>query len=290
MRQLKILTRTLLILSIIGFALAAPAAARDRPEGRFDVDITSSVAAASQKRWDPLDGELPPPKVPTWDHPPPTSPNLAEILPEIEGQLAKQNEYTDIPQHPPDGPESSTGSRLPVGSMPAAGPLSLPPQPESQPLKKAKLTHAPPPNSDVASIMSQIKEQLADQHRYTSSQGVPLDSIGSFVWSQMPEKLAPAASSLSRPKDPPPSPPQPDLPRPRRGRPLGSLGKSKKKASTGKLPTTPLKPGVNSETQSSLNLESLPADIKEAFLKGKFKPRSGPGLKVTDILTLISND
>jgi hypothetical protein len=50
MRQHKILTRTLLLLSIINFALAAPAAVRERPEVRLDANVTRNVTAASQKR------------------------------------------------------------------------------------------------------------------------------------------------------------------------------------------------------------------------------------------------
>jgi hypothetical protein len=40
MRQHKILTRTLLLLSIISFALAAPVAVRERPEVRLDANVT----------------------------------------------------------------------------------------------------------------------------------------------------------------------------------------------------------------------------------------------------------
>ena len=54
-RQHKILTRTLLILFIINFALAAPVAVRERPEVRLDANVKTDVSAAPQKRWDPLD-------------------------------------------------------------------------------------------------------------------------------------------------------------------------------------------------------------------------------------------
>ena len=50
-----ILTRTLLILFIINFALAAPVAVRERPEVRLGANVKRDVTAAPQKRWDPLD-------------------------------------------------------------------------------------------------------------------------------------------------------------------------------------------------------------------------------------------
>ena len=55
MRQHKILTRTLLILSIINFVLAAPAAVRGRPGVRLDGNVTGNVTAASQKRAGSMD-------------------------------------------------------------------------------------------------------------------------------------------------------------------------------------------------------------------------------------------
>ena len=55
MRQHKILTWALLILSIINFALAAPVAVRGRPEVRLDANVSGKVTAASQKRQDSLE-------------------------------------------------------------------------------------------------------------------------------------------------------------------------------------------------------------------------------------------
>jgi hypothetical protein len=45
MRRRQILTQTLLILSLINFALAAPAVVRERPEVRLDVKVTESCVA-----------------------------------------------------------------------------------------------------------------------------------------------------------------------------------------------------------------------------------------------------
>jgi hypothetical protein len=55
MRQHKVLTQILLILSIFNFTLAAPTAVRERPEVRLDAKVTRNVKAASQKRRDLLD-------------------------------------------------------------------------------------------------------------------------------------------------------------------------------------------------------------------------------------------
>ena len=77
MRQHKILTRILLILSIINFVLAAPAAVRERPEIRLDANPTKNVKAAWQKRRDLLDesGSM---NVPGPDHSAPPSPDLTD--------------------------------------------------------------------------------------------------------------------------------------------------------------------------------------------------------------------
>ena len=74
MRQHKILSHTLLILSIINFTLAAPTAVRERPEVRLDAKVTRDVKAASQKRRELLDesGSL---NVPRPDHAAPPIPD-----------------------------------------------------------------------------------------------------------------------------------------------------------------------------------------------------------------------
>jgi hypothetical protein len=54
MRRCKIVT-WILILSIINFALGAPAAVRGRLETSVDVDVAECGIATSQKRYDPLD-------------------------------------------------------------------------------------------------------------------------------------------------------------------------------------------------------------------------------------------
>jgi hypothetical protein len=131
MRRHKILTRILLILSIIKLTLAAPAAVR---EVRFDANVTGNVTTALQKRWD-----WGSPNVPEPDHAPPPSPDPTDLLSkilnipwsqiaQITEQLAGQHRHADRPPPPPDIPGLLTGSRLPV-----AGSLSPPLPPPLHP-------------------------------------------------------------------------------------------------------------------------------------------------------------
>ena len=121
MQQHKILTWTLLILSIINFAPAAPVAVREGPEVRIDATVTRSVTATPQKRGS---GESPLPNV-NVPLPGPDSSHSTDIL--SQTPVAEQH-IADNSRPPPDNPESSTGPRLPVKSMPVAFSLSPPPQ------------------------------------------------------------------------------------------------------------------------------------------------------------------
>ncbi len=72
MRHCKIVT-CIIILSILNFALGAPAAVREGPEMSVDVDVAQGGTATSQKRFDPLDdwsttnaaGHSPTPSIPS---------------------------------------------------------------------------------------------------------------------------------------------------------------------------------------------------------------------------------
>jgi hypothetical protein len=142
MRQLKILTRTVLILFIINVALAAPVAVQGRPEVRLDANVTKNVTTAPQKRQGPL-GEGGSTNVHWPDHAPPLSPDSTHILSQIPyADSAPHTPTPDyVPYHtpppspdltdilsqiphvdtPPESPEWITGSRMSVGSMPVAG-------------------------------------------------------------------------------------------------------------------------------------------------------------------------
>lgn len=137
MRQHKILTRTLLILSIINVALAAPARIRQRLEVRPDAN-TSNVTASLQKRWIPEDGST---NVPGPDHASADSPIWSQIV-QIAQENAEQYGYSDSPLHSPDNSGSETGPgnvplnpgwptgpRLPEGSIPMASTLPPPASP-----------------------------------------------------------------------------------------------------------------------------------------------------------------
>jgi hypothetical protein len=181
MRQHKILTRTLLILSVISFALAAPVAVRERPEVRLGANVTRNVTAASEKRWDPLDEGPESTNVPGPDHAPPPSldstgwDELSRIFgtgqhrstgssppsPDNPGSLTGSN---DVPS-----PGSPTGSRLPVGSMPVAGSLS-PPPPSPHPSQ-------PGPSEDRLSSPPGFSGNL-DTLSSTGYQPIPLQNSG----------------------------------------------------------------------------------------------------------------
>src|SRR6266852_1140595 len=198
MRQHKILTRTLLTLSIINLALAAPVAVRERHEVRLGATVTRNVAAVSQKRWDPFVEN-----VPGSDHAPPPSPDLADVLSQMKGQLAAQHRYIN-PRPSPDSLGSFTGSRLPMGSMPVVGPLFPPPEPASWSLNVLGSDYAPPRK--------------------------PLYGLGSLSGSHLPV----GSMSVANPLSPPPEPVswslnvlEPDHAPPRKpldGKPLYGLG------------------------------------------------------------------
>jgi hypothetical protein len=121
MPQHKILTRTLLVLSIINFALAAPVTVRERPEVRHGAIVKRNVTAASQKRWDLRGNEWDTTNLPEPDHGPLPGADLslAEIL-WLTGQSDHLPLTPDVlpspgpPSPGPPSPGSSTESQLPV--------------------------------------------------------------------------------------------------------------------------------------------------------------------------------
>ncbi len=147
MRQHKILTRTLLILSIINFALTAPVAVRRRPEVRLDANVSGKVTAASQKQQDSSDkrgststnvpglDNAPPHKLlaryivgPYGVRRPPLTPDSPGSESDYVPSSSESSEYVESPYVSPSS-DSPTGSRLPLGPIPVAGSLSSPPPP-----------------------------------------------------------------------------------------------------------------------------------------------------------------
>ena len=200
MQQHKILTWTLLILSIINFAPAAPVAVRERPEVRIDATVTRSVTAAPQKRgsW-----ESPLPNVP----PPPPSPDSTDIL--LQKPVAEQH-MTDNPRRPP---WSSTGPRLPLGLMPAVGSLLLPPESGSLNVPQAGPAHVPPQSQDSMHWTERVGPPPQWSQNFD-----PLPPSAPPEWPQrigLPPGLPPSAPGPSQWSQkggpPPPSAPPPSL-------------------------------------------------------------------------------
>jgi hypothetical protein len=161
MRQHKILTRILLILSIINFALAAPAA-RWRPEVRLDANVRRDVTAASQKPGSSLDGP---------DHAPAPSPDFTDTLPQTP--YADSPPLTPTPDHAPDhapAPSPDLADILSHAHTPPtpgyAPDYALTPSPDltdilpyyanlppTTPTSEHALDHEPAPSPDLAGIL-----------------------------------------------------------------------------------------------------------------------------------------
>jgi hypothetical protein len=198
MRQHKILTLALLILSIIDFALAAPAAVRWRP------------GVASQKRWDSDDeGELPPLSAPELGHPPPPSPDLTEVMLEIA------HTYGLPPT--PGSPESLPGSDLTHTDRPPLTPDSSGSLPGSD-YVLPPVDHLPPPSPGLEEMLSQISyDGLSPTPDSPGSQPgsdhvLPPNPGSTDMRPQIapPPGSMPVAGSPSPP--PPPSPPDDRFP------------------------------------------------------------------------------
>ncbi|KAI0271029.1 hypothetical protein BGY98DRAFT_217877 [Russula aff. rugulosa BPL654] len=141
MRQHKILTRAILVLSIINFALAAPVAVRGRPEVRLDANVTRNVTASSRERRDSDGSDEGGSTNP--DHAPPPSP-LADIL--------SQTAYADTP--PPTLEHSGllTGSDYVPGFSPhhsQPGPSTQLPSPLTDILSQKAYGDSLPPTPDT---------------------------------------------------------------------------------------------------------------------------------------------
>lgn len=275
MRQLKILTRILLILSTINFALAAPVEVRERPEERLDADVIRNVRTLSQKRWLSDDeGELPLPIVPgsyPYYAPPPT-PDLTDILHQMAS--TDNHGHPSMPPPTPDSPGSLSGFVQP------------------------NLDHAPPPTPGLTEILSQIAytdrppptpdtgSSPASDHVLppVPSQGhAPPDSTD--VWSQILQIANQMDTPPSSPSSPEPMagslPPLLHSPHssqqgPSEDRFQGSSGFSVRPgtlSSTGDQLTPPQDPGVDPETDSLLNPEPFPTGFWEELWKGKIKRR-----------------
>ena len=186
MQQYKMLTRTILMLSIINFTLPAPLPVRERPEVRLDANVTRNMTAASQKRGDSSGST----KVPGPDLALPPSPDSTDTILRL------------IDFGPPYSPESSTGyvqsspisptgSQLPAGSMPVAGSLSS--SSESGSVDVLGPHHALPPSPDLTDNAILRLIDFGPPYSPESSTGYVQPSLISPTGSQS----MPVAGSLS---------------------------------------------------------------------------------------------
>ena len=212
MRQRLTLTRILLILSIINFALAAPVAVLGRPEVRLHANVTRNATATSRERREPFNdanpNDAPPPSsladLSTQEvhHDPPLTPdNLGSdhMPPSPLTNILSQTAYADSPPPTPDIPGSLTGSEyvLPSpGSMPLTGFHSPPP---------------PSPHAGYPGPSAPLSDPLTDilsQDMYHDSPPSTPDSLGSLtgVDYMPPSPGLPVAGPTGSPSLPPPSP------------------------------------------------------------------------------------
>src|SRR6266849_1749723 len=276
MRLHKILTRTLLILSIINFALTAPVAVRGRPEVRFDANVSGKVTAAPQKRQDSLDKRGSSTNVPGPDNAP---------LP------SSLTEHMAYPASLPPAPDSlGSGSRLPVGSMPVAGSLSPPPPPSPYLSQRGSSEDRFPSPSGVSVNPDTLWATGPTGYQSTPPQGPEVDPeihsllnpdiFSSKYWDNVLEALRlpvgsmPVASFLSPPPPPPPHPSQLGPPEGHFLSPSGVSMNPDTLSATGPAgyqPTPPQGPEVDPEIHSLLNPELFPTEFWDNVLKGKFK-------------------
>ena len=110
MRRCKIVT-WIVILSIVNFALGAPAAVRERLEMPVDVDVAEGGTATSQKRYDPLDDWSTTNSADRPHAPPNPTPSEMERLWE-DSEIAEQ----DLDLFCSESPRECFGSTESVGS------------------------------------------------------------------------------------------------------------------------------------------------------------------------------
>jgi hypothetical protein len=232
MRRCRIVT-WILILSIVNFALGAPAAVREGLEMSVDVDVAEGGTATSQKRYDPLDSDA-------WsttnaaDRPlTPPSPTPSEVdrlrqevaeqdldflcaenPEECFGPIDSESEGSNEPNYTPSNPGLSTGSHPgPTGGSP------LPPLPRPGP-SEVRFPSSPG-FSGNPDTMSSTGHQLTPPQSPTGDSPLPLPhpgpSKGRFP-SPPGFSVNPDMSSTGHQPTPPQSPtgdsPLPPLPHP----------------------------------------------------------------------------
>jgi hypothetical protein len=288
-RRCKIVT-WILILSIVNFALGAPAAVRERSEMSVDVDVAEGGTVMSQKRFDSSDDESatsavdhpPTPPIPTssdffWDRvwEELTGPGVDGHIPQPESPGSTGSVGSIRTSYAPPNPGSPAGSR--TGS-PHPGP-SVPGWPAVNPGTLSSTGHQhwqTPPQSptDGSPLPPSPHPGLSDEHPPGSPAAMAVGTSSSTGHQQTPPQSPTGGSSL------PPSP-HPGL---SDERPPGSsaamaVGTS---SSTGHQQTPPPSPGTDSGAHPpsdpgpqspTSEAEAESGDLLSKVIKGEIKPR-----------------
>jgi hypothetical protein len=280
MRCCKIIT-WILILSIINFALGAPAAIRERLDMSVDVDVAEGGTATWQKRYDPLDD---------WSTTTTPSSLSPSDLDRFWEELGEEQNGWYIPPLTPESPASTesvdsspgspTGSHpgptdgYPLHPLPHPGPSeSRFPSPPGWSVNTDALLstgHQPtPPQSPTGSSpLPPLPHPGPSEDRFPSTLGL-LENLGTLSSTgYQPTPLQAGSSPLSHPGSSEDHCPSPHC----------WLATSDTLSSTGSQPTPPQSPALDPVTPPPPSPEPPPDEFLDRLLKGKIKRRiSGSG-------------
>lgn len=253
MRHCKIDT-WILILSIIYFALGAPAAVRESLEMSVDVDVVKGRTATSQKRFDSSDEWS---TTDTGNRPATPQGSIPSDLDRLFEEVADPAIDWYIP--PPDSPESS-------GSVNSNRPNNAPLNPTGSHAGPAGGSPLPHPGP------------LEDSFPSTPGRLVNLGTLSSTGHQPTPPQSPTGDSQVPPPPPPPPHPSDEHPPSPAASLDMDTL------SSTGHQPTPPQSPepdsGVHAPSNpvqepqpSASEAEAGAADLLSKVFNGKIKPR-----------------
>jgi hypothetical protein len=288
MRRCKIVT-WILILSIVNFALGAPAAVRERSEMSVDVDVVEGGTVMSQKRFDSSDDES---ATNAADHPPtPPNPTPSDIfwhrvweelagpggvdqhIPQPESPGSTGSVGSIRPSYAPPNPGSPAGS--PTGS-PHSGP-SVPGWPAVNPGTLSSTGHQhwqTPPQSPTGGSPLPLSPHpgLSDEHPPGSPAAMAKGTSSSTGHQYTPEQSPTGGSPL--PPSPHPGLSDEHTPGSSAAMAVGTL------SSTGHKTSPPQSPGADSGAHPPSSPGPQPSaseaesgDLLSKVFKGIIKPR-----------------
>jgi hypothetical protein len=241
MRRCKVVT-WILILSIVNFALGAPAAVREKLKMSVDVDVAEGETATSQRRYDPLDDWS------TTTTPSSLNPSNLDRL--WEGLGEEQNGWY-IPPQTPESPASTES----VDSSPGSPAGSHPGPTDGSPLHP--LSHPGP-----------------SEGRVPSTPGLSVNTDTSLPTGRQPTPPQSPTGDSPLPPLPHPGPSEDHFP----STPGWSLNLNTL-LSSGHQPTPPQSPARDPVTPPPPSPEPPPDGFLDKLLKGKIKRRiSGSGV------------